>query len=68
MEYNLFACFRWNTQDIQSQGRLSIDSTGHKDLSISMGLGGSHLDSRGGVIGGNVDLQGISTYCKYIFM
>ncbi|XP_053399583.1 bridge-like lipid transfer protein family member 1 isoform X2 [Mercenaria mercenaria] len=52
----------WNTQDIQSQGRLSIDSTGHKDLSISAGLGGSHLDSRGGVIGGNVDLQGISTY------
>ncbi|XP_052791422.1 bridge-like lipid transfer protein family member 1 isoform X3 [Mya arenaria] len=52
----------WNTLNIQSQGRLSIDSTGHKDMRISAGLGGSHFESKGGVIGGNVDLQDISTY------
>jgi len=60
----IWLCCSWNTQDIQSQGRLSIDSTGHKDLGISARLGGSHFESKGGVIGGSVDLQGISTHCE----
>ena len=58
--------FSWNTKDIKSQGRLSIDSTGHKNLKIKFGLGGSHFDSKGGVVGGSVYLQDINTHCKYI--
>ena len=57
--------FSWNTRDIKSQGRLSIDSTGHKNLKITFGLGGSHFDSKGGVVGGSVDLQDINTHCKW---
>ena len=57
-------CFSWNTKDIKSQGRLSIDSSGHKNLKFTFGLSGSHFDSKGGVVGGNVDLQDINTHCK----
>lgn len=61
---NVMGNTNWNTHTIQSEGRLSIDSTGHKDLCISVGLGGSHFDSKGGVVGGTVDLQEISTNFK----
>ena len=61
----LILFYSWDTKDIKSQGRLSIDSTGHKNLKISFGLGGSHFDSKGGVVGGNIDLQDINTHCKY---
>jgi len=40
-----------------SQGRLSIDSSGYKNMKISAGLGGSKLEARGGIIGGNIELQ-----------
>jgi len=46
---------------------MSIDSTGHKHLKVSAGLGGSHFESKGGVVGGNVDIQNISTHCKLCF-
>lgn len=59
----------WKTREVKSTGRLSIDSNGHKNLKISAGLGGSSFDSRGGVVGGAIDLQDLSTFCKWqLFM
>ena len=52
-------CFRWSTKELKSQGRLSIDSSGYKNMKISAGLNGSRLDARGGIIGGNIELQGL---------
>lgn len=65
MILRIFDYFSWNTKDIKSQGRMSIDSAGHKNLKITFGLGGSHFDSKGGVVGGSVDLQNINTHCKF---
>ncbi|XP_041357043.1 transmembrane protein KIAA1109-like isoform X2 [Gigantopelta aegis] len=52
----------WNTKDIKTQGRLSIDSSGHKNLKITAGLGGSSFDSHGGVVGGAIDLHDLSAF------
>ena len=57
--------FSWKTREVKSTGRLSIDSNGHKNLKISAGLGGSSFDSRGGVVGGAIDLQDLSIFCEY---
>ena len=56
----------WKTREVKSTGRLSIDSNGHKNLKISAGLGGSSFDSRGGVVGGAIDLQDLSTFCESV--
>ncbi|XP_056013431.1 bridge-like lipid transfer protein family member 1 isoform X4 [Ostrea edulis] len=47
----------WTTQQIKSQGSLSIHSNGHRDLKITAGTGNSHFDSRGGVVGGTIDIN-----------
>jgi Fragile site-associated protein C-terminus len=51
----------WSTKDLKSQGRLSIDSSGYKNMKILAGLGGSKLEARGGIIGGNIELQGLES-------
>ncbi len=56
--------FRWATRDLTSQGRLCIDSSGYKNMVITAGLGGSHLDAKGGVVGGNLDIHDLSTSGK----
>lgn len=56
--------FRWMTRDFRSDGRLSIGSTGHKNLYIALGLGGSGLDAKGGIVGGNIEIAHINTYSK----
>ncbi|XP_050415172.1 bridge-like lipid transfer protein family member 1 [Patella vulgata] len=56
---NVMGNTMWTTKEVKSQGRLSIDSSGHKNLKITAGLGGSSFESRGGVIGGAIDLQGV---------
>ncbi|XP_071088521.1 bridge-like lipid transfer protein family member 1 [Haliotis cracherodii] len=52
----------WSTRELKSHGRLSIDSSGHKHLKITGGLGGSSFESRGGVVGGAIDLLGLQTF------
>lgn len=54
------------TRDFRSDGRLSIGSTGHKNLYIALGLGGSGLDAKGGIVGGNIEIAQINTYSKQI--
>merc|ERR1712008_435484 len=45
-----------------AEGRLSIGSTGHKNMLISVGLSGSKLEAKAGIVGGNFDLGKIDTY------
>lgn len=37
-------------------------STGHKNMYIGIGLGGSALDAKGGIVGGTIELNKIDTY------
>ncbi|XP_036364401.1 transmembrane protein KIAA1109 homolog isoform X4 [Octopus sinensis] len=59
---NVMGNTTWATKDIKSQGRLSIDSFGHKNMKVTAGLGSSMLVSKGGVVGGTIDLQDLHTY------
>lgn len=54
----------WLTKDFRSEGRLSIGSTGHKNLYIAFGLGGSGLDAKGGIVGGNIEIANIDTFSE----
>jgi len=52
----------WSTKVLKSQGRLSIDSGGYKNMKISARLGGSKLEARGGIIGGSIEMQELNTH------
>lgn len=52
----------WLSKQFHSEGRLSIGSTGHKNMHIGLGLGGSGLDAKGGIVGGTIELNKINTY------
>lgn len=52
----------WLTKAFRSDGRLSIGSTGRKNMYIGFGLGGSTLDAKGGIVGGSIDLNKITTF------
>ncbi|XP_071552185.1 bridge-like lipid transfer protein family member 1 isoform X2 [Panulirus ornatus] len=54
----------WTTKDFKANGRLSIGSSGHKNMYIGIGLGGSGLDARGGIVGGTIELSEINMYLK----
>ncbi|XP_053959944.1 bridge-like lipid transfer protein family member 1 isoform X2 [Anastrepha ludens] len=51
----------WLTKDFQSDGRLSIGSTGYKNMYIGIYLGGSSLDAKGGIVGGSFEVNKINT-------
>ncbi|XP_076393962.1 transmembrane protein KIAA1109 homolog tweek isoform X14 [Megachile rotundata] len=59
---NVMGNVTWMTKDFRSDGRLSIGSSGHKNLYIGVGLGGSSLDAKGGIVGGTIELSKIDTY------
>lgn len=65
---NVMGNVSWMTKDFRSDGRLSIGSTGHKNLYIGIGLGGSSLDAKGGIVGGTIELSRIDTYSKYTYI
>lgn len=54
----------WTTKDFKANGRLSIGSTGHKNMYIGLSLGGSGLDAKGGIVGGTIELSEINMYRK----
>ena len=60
---NVMGNVDWNSKDFRSEGRLSIDSTGHKNLYLSLGLSGSNLEAKSGFVGGAIDLGRVHTYC-----
>jgi hypothetical protein len=59
---NVMGNVSWMTKDFRSDGRLSIGSTGHKNLYIALGLDGSSLDAKGGIVGGNIEIANIDTF------
>lgn len=58
----LFDVKRWLTKDFRSEGRLSIGSSGHKNMFIGLGLEGSSLEAKGGIVGGTIELSKIDTF------
>nr|XP_031841602.1 transmembrane protein KIAA1109 isoform X3 [Nomia melanderi] len=58
---NVMGNVTWMTKDFRSDGRLSIGSTGHKNLYIGVGLEGSSLDAKGGIVAGTIELSKIDT-------
>ncbi|XP_065078677.1 bridge-like lipid transfer protein family member 1 isoform X6 [Ochlerotatus camptorhynchus] len=59
---NVMGNIVWLTKAFRSDGRLSIGSTGHKNMYIGVGLGGSSLDAKGGIVGGTIELSKIDTF------
>ena len=57
---------RWTTSGLKSQGRLSVGSNRDREISMSVGLGRSKLDSKGGVVGGNIDVNTLEMVCEYL--
>ncbi|KAM9329723.1 bridge-like lipid transfer protein family member 1 [Gastrophryne carolinensis] len=54
---NVMGNTTWTTSGLKSQGRLSVGSNRDREISMSIGLGRSQLDSRGGVVGGTIDVN-----------
>ena len=59
---NVMGNVDWISKNFKSEGRLSIGSTGHKNMFISLGLSGSKLEAKAGIVGGAIDLGHIDTY------
>ena len=58
---NVMGNTSWLTRGLRSDGRISIDSSGHKSYKIGLALDGSTLDAKGGIVGGIIELSQIST-------
>ena len=58
---NVMGNSTWLTRGFRSQGRVSIDSSGHKRFTIGLGLDGSALDAKGGIVGGVIEVSSIET-------
>lgn len=56
--------YRWSTKELKSQGQLSIDSSGYRNMNITSGLKGSRVDARGGIVGGSLEIHDLNTACK----
>lgn len=54
----------WMIRDAKSDGKLSIGSTGHKNLYIGVGVGSSYIDAKGGIVAGTFELVNLSTFVK----
>ena len=61
---NVMGNVEWVSKDFRSSARLSIASTGHKNMYISLGLLKSNFEAKGGIVGGAVDLGKIETFCQ----
>lgn len=59
---NVMGNVSWQSRDFQCPGRLSIDSTGHRNMYVGVGLGGSSLEAKGGIVGGTISVAAIHTY------
>ena len=62
---NVMGNVDWTSKDFRSEGRLSFNSTGHKNMFISLGLNSSTLEAKAGIVGGSIDLGRIDTYCHF---
>lgn len=58
---NVMGNTNWLTREFRSQGKIVIDSTGHRAMNISLGLDNSTLDAKSGIVGGQIELSKIET-------
>ncbi|XP_039287951.1 LOW QUALITY PROTEIN: transmembrane protein KIAA1109 [Nilaparvata lugens] len=59
---NVMGNVQWLSKNFRSEGRLSIGSTGHKNMFIGLGLGGSALEAKGGIVGGTIEISKVDTF------
>lgn len=58
---NVMGNTSWLTREFRSQGKIVIDSTGHRSMNIGLGLDNSTLDAKSGIVGGQIELSKIET-------
>lgn len=58
---NVMGNTTWLSRGFKSEGRFSIDSSGHKGYIVKLGLDASSLDAKGGIVGGIIELSNIET-------
>lgn len=58
---NVMGNTTWLSRGFKSDGRVAIDSSGHKGFLVKLKLDASSLDAKGGIVGGVIDLSNIST-------
>ena len=51
---NVMGNVDWISRNFKSEGRLSIGSTGHKNMFITIALTSSKLEAKGGIVGGTL--------------
>ncbi|XP_076826116.1 bridge-like lipid transfer protein family member 1 isoform X2 [Clavelina lepadiformis] len=56
----------WSCDGLRSQGRLTLQSAGDKDIFLSCGLENSRLSAKGGIIGGKVELRRLHANCHLL--
>ncbi len=62
---NVMGNVEWVSKDFRAGSRLSISSSGHKNLFLSLGLlDGSHFEARSGIVGGAIAVGRIETFCR----
>ncbi|XP_065578984.1 bridge-like lipid transfer protein family member 1 isoform X2 [Artemia franciscana] len=54
---NVMGNILWQTTNLGCDGKLSISSSGHKNLSVGCRLEESSLDAKGGIVGGCFDIN-----------
>lgn len=58
---NVMGNTTWLSRGFKSEGRVNIDSAGHKGYMIKLKLDASSLDAKGGIVGGIIELSNIQT-------
>ena len=61
---NVMGNVEWVSKDFRAGARLSISSTGHKNMFLSLGLNGSNFEAKSGIVGGAFNLGRIETFCQ----
>uniref|UniRef100_H2YW79 Bridge-like lipid transfer protein family member 1 C-terminal domain-containing protein n=1 Tax=Ciona savignyi TaxID=51511 RepID=H2YW79_CIOSA len=56
----------WSCDELKSNGRLNLHSTGDKNVFLSCGLKNSQLSAKGGIIGGQIELQELHANCHLL--
>ena len=63
MKYYFFD-YSWQTNDLRSEGRLSIGANNRRDLYITLGISKTSLDAKSGIVGGTIEVSNVNTYIK----
>ncbi|KAK4336894.1 hypothetical protein RND71_043459 [Anisodus tanguticus] len=61
---NVMGNTNWLTKEFRSEGKISINSEGHRTMNILLTLDNSTLDAKGGIVGGQIELNKIE--CKLL--